>query len=37
MFVITADQVNSTGRPDLVDVTMEGLNHRYGRRLLLAG
>jgi len=35
MFVITADQVNSTGRPDLVDVTMEGLNHRYGRRLLL--
>ncbi|MEO6115662.1 MAG: helix-turn-helix transcriptional regulator [Pseudolysinimonas sp.] len=35
MFVITADQVNSTGRPDLVDVTMEGLNHRYGSRLLL--
>jgi len=35
MFVITSDQVNSTGRPDLVDVTMEGLNHRYGRRLLL--
>jgi len=35
MFVVTADQVNSTGRPDLVDVTMEGLNHRYGSRLLL--
>ncbi|MES1212938.1 MAG: DNA-binding protein [Leifsonia sp.] len=35
MFVVTADQVNSTGRPDLVDVTMEGLNHRYGRRMLL--
>jgi hypothetical protein len=35
MFVITADQVNSTGRPDLVDVTMEGLNHRYGGHLLL--
>lgn len=35
MFVITADQVNSTNRPDLVDVTMEGLNHRYGDRLLL--
>jgi hypothetical protein len=27
--------VNSTNRPDLVDVTMEGLNHRYGARLLL--
>jgi hypothetical protein len=35
MFAITADQVNSTGRPDLVEVTMEGLNHRYGSRLLL--
>jgi len=35
MFVVTADQVNSTGRPDLVDVTMEGLNHRYGSHLLL--
>ena len=35
MFVITADQVNSTNRPDLVDVTMEGLNHRYGDHLML--
>lgn len=36
MFVITADQVDSRHRPDLVDVTLEGLNYRYGSALTLA-
>lgn len=35
MFVITADQVDSRHRPDLVDVTIEGLNLRYGSALSL--
>lgn len=35
MFVITADQVDSRHRPDLVDVTLEGLNLRYGSALTL--
>lgn len=35
MFVITADQVDSTHSPDLVEVTVEGLNHRYGPQLVL--
>jgi hypothetical protein len=35
MFVITADQVDSRHSPDLVDVTIEGLNHRYGSNLIL--
>jgi DNA-binding CsgD family transcriptional regulator len=35
VFVITADQVDSRHRPDLVDVTLEGLNLRYGSALML--
>jgi hypothetical protein len=35
VFVITADQVDSRHRPDLVDVTLEGLNLRYGSALTL--
>lgn len=35
MFVITADQVDSRHRPDLVDVTLEGLNLRYRAALTL--
>lgn len=34
MFVIVADQVDSSHRPDLVDETLEGLEHRYGVTLL---
>jgi hypothetical protein len=35
MFVITADQVDSRHRPDLVDITLEGLALRYGAALTL--
>lgn len=35
MFVITADQVDSRHRPDLVDITLEGLNLRYRAALTL--
>jgi hypothetical protein len=36
VFVITADQVDSRHRPDLVDVTLEGLNLRYKSALTLS-
>jgi hypothetical protein len=35
MFVITADQVDSRGRPDIVAPTLAALNERAGDRLLL--
>ena len=35
MFVITADQVDSRGRPDIVAPVLAGLNERSGDRLLL--
>jgi hypothetical protein len=35
MFVITADQVDSRGRPDIVAPTLAALNERSGERLLL--
>jgi hypothetical protein len=34
VFVIVADQVDSSHRPDLVDETLEGLEHRYGVTLV---
>ncbi|WP_295124393.1 DNA-binding protein [uncultured Leifsonia sp.] len=35
MFVITADQVDSRGRPDIVAPVLVELNERWGERLLL--
>lgn len=35
MFVITADQVDSRGRPDIVAPVLDALNGRFGDRLLL--
>jgi hypothetical protein len=35
MFVITADQIDSRHQPDVVEIALEGLNHRYRSELAL--